>query len=64
MTYKDFLHHKFIQQQGGVHEYDLPNTYDLWKESLTEEQKMKFKMEWEGLDTSTEATGGQTVTLC
>lgn len=58
MTYKDFLHHKFIQQHGAVLDDDLPDTYDLWEESLTEVEKMKFIMEWEGLHTSiAEATG-------
>lgn len=59
MTYKEFLHHKFIQQHGGATVEDLPDTYDLWKDSLTEVEKMKFIMEWEGLDTSTEAMLGK-----
>lgn len=59
MTYKQFLHAKFIQEHAIVLDDDLPDTYDLWEESLTEEQKMKFIMEWEGLDTSTEATEGK-----
>ena len=49
MDYKTFLHHKFIQQHGGVLDDELPDTYDLWGESLTEVEKMKFIMEWEGL---------------
>ena len=55
MDYKRFLHSKFIQEHGGVQDDEIPDTYDLWEESLTQEQKMKFIMEWEGLATSTEA---------
>lgn len=63
MDYKKFLHHKFIQQHGGVLDDELPDTYDLWEESLTEEQKRKFIMEW-GLETSkTEEMKGKHLSL-
>lgn len=58
MNYKKFLHHKFIQSHGGVLDDDLPDTYDLWEESLTVEQKKKFQNDWVGLETGmTEAKG-------
>lgn len=49
MTYPDFLRHKYIQSHAVESEGDLPNTFDLWYRALTQEQRMKFIMEWEGL---------------
>ena len=61
MTYKKFLHHKFMNEHGGVLDDELPDTYDLWEESLTVEQKKKFQNDWVGLETGmTEEVEGKT----
>lgn len=47
MSLQEYLHHKFIQTHSGVKDDDLPDTYDLWYDSLTVEDLIKYNEEYE-----------------